>query len=55
MPPEKLTDSELAAVIAVLQAAHARAVTPPTGDRRLLRIVLLAFNASGNRIVAAHI
>jgi hypothetical protein len=37
--PKDLTDSELVAVIAVLQAAHARVITPPPGDRPLLRIV----------------
>jgi hypothetical protein len=37
--PDDMTDSELAAFIAVLHAAHARAITPPTGDRPLLRIV----------------
>jgi hypothetical protein len=39
MPPEELTDSELVALIAVMQAAHARAITPPTGDRPVLRII----------------
>jgi len=47
MPPEKLTDSELAAAIAVLQAAHARAITPPTADRPLLRIVPKAISGLG--------
>ena len=36
--PEDLTDSELVAAIAVFQAAHARVITPPTGDRPILRI-----------------
>jgi hypothetical protein len=38
--PEDLTTLELAALIGVLHAAHARRViTAPTGDRPLLRIV----------------
>jgi hypothetical protein len=39
LKPDDLTTGELAALVAVLHAAHARVITPPTGDRPLLRIV----------------
>jgi hypothetical protein len=47
MPPDELTDSELAAAVTVMQAAHARAITPPTGDKPLLRIVPKALSGLG--------
>jgi hypothetical protein len=37
--PADLTTAELAALVAVLHAAHARVITPPTGDRPILRII----------------
>jgi hypothetical protein len=37
--PADMTDAELAAAIAVFHAVHARVVTPPAGDRPILRIV----------------
>jgi hypothetical protein len=39
LSPDDLTTPKLAGLIAVLHAAHARAITPPTGDRPILRIV----------------
>jgi hypothetical protein len=36
---DDLTTGELAAFIAVLHAADARVITPPAGDRPLLRII----------------
>jgi hypothetical protein len=39
MLPKDLTDAELAALIAVMHAAHARAITHPTGERPVLRII----------------
>jgi hypothetical protein len=47
MPPDDLTNSELAAAVAVLQAAHARAIAPPTEDRPIFRIVPKALNGLG--------
>ena len=37
--PEKMTELELAALIAVLHSAHARILVPPSGGRPLLRII----------------
>jgi hypothetical protein len=38
LPPDRLTNQELAALIAVLQAAHARTLVTPVGGRPLLRL-----------------
>lgn len=38
LSPDKLTNQELAALIAVLHAAHARELVLPTGGRPILRI-----------------
>jgi hypothetical protein len=37
--PDKMTASELAAIIAVLHLAHARVLMAPTGGRPLLRVI----------------
>jgi hypothetical protein len=47
LKPDDLTTGELAALVAVLHAAHARAITPPTGDRPFLRIVPKALGGLG--------
>jgi hypothetical protein len=39
VPPDKMTPSELAALIAVLHSAHARVLTAPVGGKPILRIV----------------
>lgn len=38
LSPDKLTNQELAALIAVLNAAHARALVLPSGGRPILRL-----------------
>lgn len=37
--PDKMTPSELAALIAILHAAHARVLATPPGGRPLLRLI----------------
>ena len=49
LTPDDLTTPELAALVAVLHAAHARVVTPPAGDHPFLRIVPKALDDSGTR------
>lgn len=39
VPPERMTTCELAALVAVLHAAHTRVLTPPGGGGPTLRIV----------------
>jgi hypothetical protein len=39
IPPDKMTASELAAIIAVLHMAHARVLMAPTGGRPTLRVI----------------
>lgn len=39
LSPDKLTTSELAAMVAVLHVAHARFLIPPAGGRPTLRII----------------